>query len=478
MCPLLILAPFFSIIILNLLPKGINYRLGFFSTLALSLLQMFTVFFPGCAFWQINQGIFGNIFKFNFFIDNLTLVMLFCIGLVVFITLIVSRKFIEAGDKRLNFINIILVALAGMNGAVLASDIFSLYVFLEITAVAAFILISFDKDLFAFEGAFKYIVFSALASTFMISAIALLFMLSNSTDFSVIRLNLEAIEPGNIILVLSTGLFLAAFFIKSGLIPFHGWLADSYSSAPAEVSVLLAGIVTKVTGVYALIRVMVTVLGFSASIKSILLIVGAVSVLLGALAALGQSDFKRMLAYSSISQVGYIVLGLGSGTIIGIAGAVLHIFNHTVFKSLLFVNAAAVEKQTGLRDMDNMSGLGKRMPLTGLTSVLASLSCAGLPPLSGFWSKLLIIIGLWFAGYHVFASIAVLASVITLAYLLSLQRRVFFGKVAQHLKNIKEVGFDLAFPMVFLALLVLGFGIFTPFVLDRFIQGLKPILGG
>ncbi len=478
MCPLLILAPFFSIIILNLLPKRVGYKIGFWSTLGLTLLQMAVVFYPQCAFWRVNEGIFGNIFKFNFLIDNLTLVMLFCIGLTVFITLIVSREFIEAGDKKLNFINIILIALAGMNGAVLTRDIFSLYVFFEITAVASFILMAFDKDLFAFEGAFKYIVFSALASAFMISAIALLFMLTDSMDFSVMRSSLKAVEPGNIIFILSTGLFFAAFFIKSGLMPFHSWLPDAHSSAPPQVSILLAGIIIKVTGLYALIRVTATVLGFSVPIKSVLLIMGAVSVILGALAALGQSDFKRMLAYSSVSQVGYIVLGLGSGTIVGIAGAVLHIFNHSVFKSLLFVNAAAVEKQAGTRDMDKMSGLSQRMPLTGFSSVLASLSCAGLPPLAGFWSKLLIIIGLWEAGYYVYASVAVIASVITLAYLLSLQRRVFFGKIAQHLEKVKEAGFDLVFPMLLLSMIIVGFGVFTPFILNKFIQGFRPVLGG
>jgi multicomponent Na+:H+ antiporter subunit D len=201
-------------------------------------------------------------------------------------------------------------------------------------------------------------------------------------------------------------------------------------------------------------------------------------VVLGALAALTQSDFKRMLSYSSISQVGYIVLGLGSGTALGLAGAILHIFNHSVFKSLLFVNSASLEKQAGTRDIDKLGGLAKQMPLTGLTSVIASLSCAGIPPLAGFWSKLIIIIALWLAGYRLYAVIAVLGSVLTLAYFLSLQRRAFFGKVNEELRNIREAGFGLSFPAAILAIIILGAGLTLPLVLNKFVLGLSRLLGG
>jgi len=260
--------------------------------------------------------------------------------------------------------------------------------------------------------------------------------------------------------------------------PFHGWLPDVYTSAPAPASVLLAGIITKVAGVYALIRIVVSMLGFSASIQSILLFVGAVSVILGALAALTQSDFKRMLSYSSISQVGYIILGLGSGSVLGIAGAAFHIFNHASFKSLLFINSAAVESRLGSRDIDKMGGLAKQMPLTSLTSVIGSLSCAGIPPLAGFWSKLMIIIALWLVGFKGYAVIAVLGSILTLAYFLTLQRKVFFGKPSDEFKDIKEAGFSLMFPAIALAVLIVAAGLLAPWLLKGFILGFVPIIGG
>ena len=145
--------------------------------------------------------------------------------------------------------------------------------------------------------------------------------------------------------------------------------------------------------------------------------VGAVAAVGGAFLALGQTDMKRMLAYSSISQMGYIVMALGGEPALAVVAAGLHFFNHTVSKAQLFANAAAVETQLGTRDMDRMGGIAARMPVTGATSAVATLSIAGLPPLAGFWSKLLIVIALWNAGQRVFAVIAILTSLVTLALL-------------------------------------------------------------
>jgi multicomponent Na+:H+ antiporter subunit D len=198
-------------------------------------------------------------------------------------------------------------------------------------------------------------------------------------------------------------------------------------------------------------------------------VLGTVSIIVGALAALSQKDFKKMLAFSSISQVGYIVLGLGSATALGVAGAVFHLFNHAVFKSLLFVNSAAVEQQTKTTNMRELGGLSKNMPITGWTSVLASLSAAGIPPLAGFWSKLLIVMGLFAAGRYGYAALAILLSILTLAYLLSMQRMVFFGKVKESLLNIKEADFGLVFSASLLAVIIIGVGVFYPFILGKVI---------
>jgi multicomponent Na+:H+ antiporter subunit D len=294
-------------------------------------------------------------------------------------------------------------------------------------------------------------------------------MVSGNTSYSAIAQTLHSDSARGSFARIAVGLFLCGLFIKGGLMPFHGWVADAYSAAPAPVSVFLAGIVTKVSGLYPLIRLVTAVFGFSAPVAQILLLVGAISVVGGALAALGQRDFKRMLAYSSISQVGYIVLGLGCGTPLGVAGAVFHLFNHAIFKSQLFVNAAAVEQRLGTRDMGKMGGLGAKMPFTSTTSVLAFLSTAGVPPLAGFWSKLVIILALWKSAHQTYAVVAVLASVLTLAYFLLMQRWVFFGKLGKGLENVKEARAGLVVPAVVLAALTVGVGLAFSFVLETFI---------
>ncbi|MDD5432758.1 MAG: proton-conducting transporter membrane subunit [Candidatus Omnitrophica bacterium] len=474
---LLILLPFLSIIILNLPFKSILRKLAFLFGVSLCLFQIAFVFFPALRFSSAQFELLSSFLKFNLLVDNLTLVMLLCIGIVSFVSLLAAKRLIPEERALFNFTNVLIIALAGLNGIVMVKDIFSLYVFLEITAVASFILIVLHKDIFAFEGAFKYLILSTIATTLLLSSIALFLLVSGSTEYSAISAGLKN-SPNSHIMMLAIGLFLSGVFIKAGLMPFHGWVPDTYSSAPAPVSIFLAGIVTKTVGVYTLIRIVTTVTGFTAPIRNVLLFVGAFTIVIGAFAALGQNDFKRMLSYSSISQVGYIVLGLGSGTMLGVAGAAFHLFNHAIFKSLLFVNAASVESATGLRDMNKMSGLSARMPLTGVSSCLASLSTAGVPPLSGFWSKLVIIVALWMSGRRVYALIAVLASVVTLAYFLSMQRRVFFGKLGVEFANIKEQGFALGFAAVLLSLIVIGVGLFFPFVLNSFILPVGNIFGG
>jgi len=473
---LFILAPLLAIFALNFMFRRLGRFAAFWVGLLFSLAQIELVLLPRLPFWTNSNFILNDVFRFSLGVDNFTKLILLSSGVVLAVVFVITKALIDDEAKRFDFFNLLFIIMIGINGVALTKDLFSLYVFIEVTSITSFILIAFDRNMHAFEAAFKYIMLSALASVLMLSGMSLLLLVCGATGFSAVAQSLAA-SPNNFT-VFAVGLFLCGLFIKSGLAPFHTWLPDSYSSAPAPVSVLLAGIVTKTAGVYALMRVVVSIFGFSPSMKLVLLFVGAFSAVLGALAALTQSDIKRMLAYSSISQVGYIVLGLGSGSALGVAGAALHLFNHSVFKSLLFVNAAAVETQSGTRDLDKMSGLAQKMPYTGITSCLASLSAAGLPPLAGFWSKLMIIMALWGAGFRMYSVIAAATGVLTLAYFLSLQRRAFFGEVSEKHLGVKEAGLGLVLPSVVLGALVVLTGVLTPFILKSVILPLGNILGG
>ena len=472
---LLIVIPIIFVIIMNLPLGQWMKRAAFWVAIALAVAQARVAIQPSLPFWHRTLSPLSDLWRAGMLIDDLSLVMFLTIAIVSFTALMLCRFWCSEGGRRFTFLNLIMLCVVGMNGVVLARDLFTLYVFLEIAAVASFVLIAFDRGREACEGSFKYIVLSAVATAMLLASIALLFVAAGGTRFDDVAGMLMAggISPFTIIAI---ALFVGGLFIKSGLIPFHGWLPDAYSAAPAPASVLLAGIITKTAGVYTLIRLVTSVFGMTAALQTVLVAVALLSIVVGALAAIGQNDVKRMLAYSSISQVGYIILGLGIGTPLALAGAIFHLFNHAIFKSLLFVNAAAVEKQAGTRDMRQLGGIAARMPVTGWTSVIAVLSTSGIPPLAGFWSKLVIIVAAWAAGFHAAATIAILASLITLAYFLIMQRRMFFGLLNESFAELKEANGWALVPSLLLAAATVLLGIAAPWIFGTFLLPVGSIL--
>lgn len=458
-----LLIPLAGVILQNLFSRKHGEKAAPWITGTVCLMLMAMALTPALPLWATISDAVQLPFGSTLEVDFMGGIVLFTIALVALLAIIVNGR-----QDRLNFANLVMVSVMGMSGTVMVRDLFSLYIFLELTGVASFIMISMRKEKDGFEGAFKYLVLSAVATILMLTAIALVFLTVGKLDFASIAQFLST-NVGTMALAMKAAVVLLAsgFAIKAGLVPFHGWVPGAYSAAPPAVSVLLAGIVTKAGGVYVILRLMKDVFGDS-GLGMPFMVLGTVSIVAGALAAIGQKDMKKMLAWSSISQVGYIILGAGLGTDLALFGALLHFFNHAVFKSLLFVNTAAVEAQTGTRNMDELGGLANNMKITGGTSVVGFLSTAGVPPLSGFWSKLFIIVALWQAGYVAYAAVALLASVITLGYFLILQRKVFFGKIREGLEEIREGGIQYKLPALILAGITVAVGIALPFLLNWF----------
>jgi formate hydrogenlyase subunit 3/multisubunit Na+/H+ antiporter MnhD subunit len=484
----LILAPLAALVLLNLPVKAIRKDLAYGLVLLLTAAQVAVLVFRPDLLRSVAPGQFLGL---SLAADELSFVLLLSVGIVIFVTALVGRAMMADEKQRFYFMNVLLVSLIGMNGAVLVTDLFSLYIFLEITAVASFLLIAFNRDRHGLEGAFKYIIMSAVATVLMLTAIALFLLATHGTSFDVIHKALSA-PSVNPLVRIALAAFICGLFIKGGLVPFHGWVVGAYSAAPAPASVLLAGAATKISGIYGLIKLglagayssapqaaMVAKASWTANLFTgnassvglgdVMLLVGMVSIVVGAFAAMAQTDMKRLLAWSSISQVGYIVLALGCGTPLAIVGAAFHLFNHAIFKSLLFVNSAAVEQQLKTTDMERLGGLGGRMPFTATTSVVGLLSAAGVPPLSGFWSKLLIVLALWQAGHPIYAILAVLLSVVTLGYLLMMQRKVFFGKIREGLEHAREASLGLVLASVVLAGVTVGAGVLFPLLYRTFL---------
>jgi multicomponent Na+:H+ antiporter subunit D len=381
--------------------------------------------------------------------DALTSFMLIMVGIISFTSMIFSIQYIRAISMDWRYYALFMLLIGGMNGVIITGDLFNLFVFMEVGLFSAFALVAFGNKAEEFEAAFKYTVMGSLSSTIILIAIAVTYSATSSLTLTLISERL--IDKPEVTIWLGA-LFITGFGLKAAAIPFHAWLPDAHSSAPAPISSMLSGVLIKALGVYVLIRIFYNVLNAPEVFTNAFLVLGSISIIVGVLLAVGQWDMKRLLAYHSVSQIGYILLGLGLATPFGILGAVFHLFNHAIFKSLLFYNAGAVEMALGTRDLNKMGNLTKILPVTAQTSLIASLSISGIPPFNGFFSKLIIIIAAVEAGLPLYALVAVIGSLLTLASFMKVQRYGFRGEsIIQTITT--KIGWRMNTAMIILALL-------------------------
>ena len=391
-------------------------------------------------------------------VDGLTSFMLVTVNMIALLINIYSVNYMSRYTAQWKFFTLFMLMVAGMNGVIITGDIFNLYVFLEIASIASYALVAFGIEHEELEASFKYAVMGSVASSFIFLGILFLYSYTSTLNMADMARTLLEKGPARVIgFVLP--LFLAGFGLKAALVPFHAWLPDAHPSAPAPISAMLSGVLIKTLGIYALCRIFYNVIGMTSALHSILMFMGALSMVVGVFLAIGQWDLKRLLAYHSISQVGYVILGIGLGTPLGILGGLFHLFNHSVFKSLLFLNSGAVEYATGTRDLQKMGGLSSVMPVTGATNLIASMSIAGIPPFNGFWSKLIIIVACIQAGRLGYAFWAVLASILTLASFMKVMKYGFYGKLGEGLARIKEAPVFMKLSMAALAVICLAGGL-------------------
>ncbi len=413
--------------------------------------------------WPIPLGI-------NLVLDGLSGLLLLAIGIVSAAAMLFSVRYMEQYTAKAKYLSLFLLMVAGMNGVVLSGDIFNLFVFLEIASIASYALVGFGCGAEELEASFKYMVLGSIASILILFAIALTYGNTGSLNMAYISAAIQT-SGLNSGLAFALSLFIAGFGLKAALVPFHAWLPDAHPSAPAPISAMLSGVLIKALGVYALMRVVFNIFGVSLPVAWILTTLGIVSMIIGAFLALGQWDLKRLLAYSSISQLGYVVLGIGLGGLIisrggsptwaslALLGGLFHLINHSVYKSLLFLTSGSIEMSTGTRQLQQMGGLAGKLPFTRATCTVASASIAGVPPFSGFWSKLIMVIAAVQARFIWVAAIIVFVSVCTLIMYLKVQRYVFLGELPDSLRNIKEERGSMVVAMIVLAVLCVCMGL-------------------
>jgi multicomponent Na+:H+ antiporter subunit D len=451
--PLFVAVPLAAAFVIPMVSRKLKWMpdlLGNASMFVLVLLAFMTVGREGSVPYHMGGW---KIVGIELRLDGLSSLMLLTVNLIGLVATIYSVQYMRIYTSKLRYYSLFLLMVAGMNGVVLTGDIFNLYVFMEVAAIASYALVAFGCEHEELEASFKYAVLGSVASSLILIGIAVTYALTGTLNMTQIASRLGDVSPDSAPLMLALGLFISGFGLKAALVPFHAWLPDAHPSAPAPISAMLSGVVIKAIGVYVIARLVFNVFGGSHELLAILRYLGVLSMVVGVFLAVGQWDMKRLFAYHSISQIGYVILGLGLGTPLGIAGGLFHMLNHSIFKSLLFLNAGAVEHATGTRGLKELGGLSSRMPVTTATSVVASMSIAGIPPFNGFWSKLIIVLACVEAGHYGMAAWAVIVSLLTLASFLKVQRYAFFDAMKDAVRNAAPAPVLMSTAMIVLAIL-------------------------
>lgn len=440
---------------------------------------------------------FNNLFgAVNFVIDPLSAFFIVVISVMSLASVIYAKGYLKPYIEKGKNINAHLVFLpllvASMMAVVTCQNAFMFLICWEVMSLSSFFLVIFEnekKDVL--KAGIKYLVFMHISVIFIMIAFAMLSLSAGSFDFSSFKDVLQNnVHFANLIFML----LFVGFGTKAGFVPFHNWLPDAHPAAPSHVSAIMSGVMIK-TGIYGILRVLSLIGTPSKSIAYTVLIISLVSALYGVLYAISQHDLKRLLAYHSIENIGIIGMGIGIGmlglaynhpivAILGFAGGILHILNHSIFKELLFLSAGSVYTKTHTRNIEALGGLIKSMPKSAVLFLIGSVAICGLPPFNGFVSEFLIYLGMFkglsihnfFACIMVLFAIAGLALVGTMAVLCFSKAFsiIFLGmprsEAAEKVKN--DCDLSMILPMSFLASLTLAIGISSVFI---FVLMLKPV---
>jgi proton-translocating NADH-quinone oxidoreductase chain N len=451
--------------------NGKNFTARWLSIAAL-ILAWIPLFFAGVAVLQ-GELVEIRLGRLTLEMDGLGLFLAVTVMMLVTLVGIYSVHYIGAEPDEEKYYAMLLAMTACMIGLGCARDLFNLWVWFEAMAVTSYLLVVFYRNQpGALEAGVKYILQSAVGSLLVLMGIALVFAQAGTLDLVAMR---PALENGGLLAVAAGGLFIIGFGVKGSLVPLHTWLPDAHSQAPSGVSALLSGLVIE-CGLIAMLRALGGLAGASPAWGPLLLAFGALNMLVGNLMALRQKEVKRLLAYSSVAQVGYMLVGFGIAVAYGIfdgaAGGFFHLFNHAVMKGLAFLAAGVLLYSLYIANgshaaltLDDLNGAAKKYPLTAFALSVAVLALGGLPPLSGFVSKWQILVAgatvrstplLWlviFTGLN---------SVLSLGYYAPLVNRLYRREPSQAVLAGKPVAALMALPLIVLVLLALVPGLWPP----------------
>lgn len=404
-------------------------------------------------------------------IDNLnSFISIFC-AVFTILTVFYSIRFMEDNPNVKHYYAYLLWTLACAIGTLLANNLLLLLIFWGFLGLTLYLLINISGTEAAAFSAKKTFIIVGGSDAFLLLGIIIFWFLTGTTDMDMIKINL----CGKLSVVAFLSLCIAAF-AKAGAFPVHTWIPDMAESAPVPVTAFLPASLDKLLGIYLLARVTMNLFVMNYTAYLFLLVVGAVTIIAAVMMAMIQHNLKKLLAYHAVSQVGYMVLGVGTGTPIGIAGGIFHMINHSIYKSCLFLCGGAIEYRKQTADLDRLGGLAKYMPITFITCLISALSISGIPPFNGFFSKWMVYQGIIELGkkgidtiWFIWLVAAMFGSALTLASFMKLIHSVFFSMQTEE-EKISEVSLYMWLPMAILASLCIIFGIFaTAIPLNYFI---------
>ncbi len=418
---------------------------------------------------------FGRFLTFN--IDNLSKLIILFISLFTLLILLYSIVYIKEGRVK-NYYPYFLITLGCSYGAILSDNLLLFLFFWGILGLTLYKLIH-GHDEESSATAKKTLILIGASDSIMIIGIAIIWKITGSLSMGGIT-----VPTTNIVSVVAFLALLTGSFTKAGAFPFHTWVPDYAKSAPASSSAYLPASLDKLLGIYFLARIINNMFVLNGFLTFLLLLIGVITIIIAVMMALIQHNYKRLLGFHAVSQVGYMILGFGLGSTIGVAAGLFHMINHALYKSGLFLSAGSIEYRTGKEEIEDLGGLSKAMPITFFASLVFAMSISGVPPFNGFASKWMIYQGIIDFGtgtgianklWILWLGLAVLGSALTLASFIKLIGGIFLSRRKAEFENIKEVPVMMWLPLVILALFCILFGVFaTNFIVPKLFM---PITG-
>ncbi len=436
--------------------------------------------------WHYQLGGWEPPWGIEYVLDVLSSSMALLIGVIALLVAVYTGPHLNGWPESRSgiFLSLFLLLTTGLLGIVVTGDLFNLYVFLEISSLSAYALLA-SGTIRSAVATFRYLIIGTIAATFYLLGVGYLYALTGSLNMADVAARVPAIADSSAFIV-AIVFIVVGLSIKAALFPLHGWLPDAYAYAPPSIIGFISAVMAKVSA-YALFRILYFVLQPAEAVGQALAVMGwvaAIAILAGSLLAVAQRDIRRMLAYSSVGQMGYIVLGFTIGTPAALMGALLHVLNHAVMKGCLFLAAGGIQWRTGSGKLDTLIGMNRRMPFTMAAIVIAAISMIGLPPTAGFFSKWYLITGAIQARAWVFVAVLLISSLLAAVYFFRVIEWAYFhqpetadpeGETADFPEPFRqELPVQMLMPILVLATSIILLGLFNQTIITRVIQYAMP----